>query len=85
MLYFDKPLEDGAMRLVRVHVDGHAVFGSGTPLENGKTWWTYGNPPFLEEYNDAVNDGRYREWRGIVEKFINDYARGRDHRGYYFK
>ena len=25
MLYFDKPLEDGAMRLVRVHVDGHAA------------------------------------------------------------
>ena len=63
----------------------HAVFCSGTPLENGKAWWTYGNPPFLEEYNDAVNNGRYREWRGIVEKFISDYAKGRDHRGYYFK
>ena len=65
--------------------NGHAVFGSGTPLESGETGGTDGNPPFLEEYNDAVIDGRYREYRGIIEKFINDYAKGRDHRGYYFK
>ena len=25
MLYFEKPLEDGAMRLVRVHINGHAA------------------------------------------------------------
>ena len=25
MLYFEKPLEDGAMRLVRVHVNGKAA------------------------------------------------------------
>lgn len=29
MLYFEKPLEDGAMRLVRVHVDGHAAIVTG--------------------------------------------------------
>lgn len=27
MLYFDKPLEDGAMRLVRVHVNGQSAIG----------------------------------------------------------
>lgn len=29
MLYFDKPLEDGAMRLVRVHVNGQSAIVTG--------------------------------------------------------
>lgn len=29
MLYFDKPLEDGSMRLVRVHVNGRSAIVTG--------------------------------------------------------
>lgn len=29
MLYFEKPLEDGAMRLVRVHVNGQSAIVTG--------------------------------------------------------
>lgn len=32
MLYFDKPLEDGAMRLVRVHVNGQSAIVTGREL-----------------------------------------------------
>lgn len=65
--------------------NSNGIFICGRPAGGGKTWWSYGEPPFLAEYKDAIHEGKYREWRGIVEKFINDYAKGHDHRGYYFK
>lgn len=37
MLYFDKPLEDGAMRLVRVHVNGQSAIVTGRVNTSQKT------------------------------------------------
>lgn len=57
----------------------HGVIGRAREVEEG-IWYSYGEPPFLEEYKE-----KWGELKKIEEAFFATYAKGRDHKGYFFK
>lgn len=59
--------------------NAHGVIGRARETEEG-IWHSYGEPPFLEEYKEDFKK-RYE----IKEVFFATYAKGRDHKGYFFK
>lgn len=60
-----------------VNADG--VIGRAREVEDG-IWYSYGKPFFLEEYKE-----KWGELKKIEEAFFATYAKGRDHKGYFFK
>src|SRR5574344_149418 len=60
-------------------INADKVAGKARKIDNGKNWYTYADPYFIE------NIESYAEKCQAIADFCEKYSKGRDAKGYFFK